>query len=89
MPETYEEGPMQSMSSAPRDGTPVLVLGPKGWRRARYIDCEWLRNDCQVIPGGRVIPGDPDIADCWRPDAYHEGDIELNEARGWKPAAAQ
>jgi hypothetical protein len=75
---------MEPMANAPRDRT-IKVLGPKGWRRARYRDCKWLRIDFEVIPG-RVIPGDPDVADCWAVET-NDGDIELTEARGWKPAA--
>ncbi len=65
---------MKRMSTAPTDGTEILVLGPRGWRRAYYVDCKWLRNS-----------GEPSIRDCWR--TLHGVDIELNEARGWKPAA--
>ena len=66
---------VQPMKKAPRDGRDVLILGPKGWRRCRYVDCKWLRNS-----------GEPTIMDCWRPSTG-ESDIELGEARGWKPAA--
>lgn len=65
---------MQPMSTAPRDRD-ILVLGPKGWRRVWFVDCEWLR---------KGPPGDPSIADCWR--GYYTGDIEMHEARGWKEA---
>lgn len=66
------------MRTAPKDGSEVLVLGPKGWRRAYYVDCQWLRNS-----------GEPTIKDCWRIPEMRESDIELNEARGWKPAATR
>lgn len=68
---------MQPMSTAPRDKD-ILVLGPKGWRRVWFWDCQWLR---EPFLG---MPGDPSVSDCWH--GPHGDDIELNEARGWKPA---
>lgn len=62
---------MQPMETAPKDGRVICVLGPHGWRRAYYVDCSWL-ND-----------GTPDA---WRPEKPHADDIELHQARGWKPA---
>lgn len=67
---------LRPMRTAPKDRD-ILVLGPNGWRRAHYVDCQWLRNS-----------GEPTIKDCWRTEIA-ESDIELNEARGWKPAAAR
>lgn len=77
---------MNPMSAAPRDGRPILVLGPRGWRRARFLDCEWLRQPFEWDEAERRyrLPGDQGITDCWRCDDGN--DIELDEARGWKPA---
>lgn len=75
------------MTTAPKDKD-ILVLGPKGWRRAYYADCEWLRQPFEWEYDGRRyrVDGDPSVTDSWRVIA-DQTDIELNEARGWKPAA--
>lgn len=77
---------MRPMKSAPKD-TDILVLGPTGWRRAYYVDCAWMRKPMTFEHRGvkYTLPAE-DIADCWRTTCGH-GDIELDEARGWKPAA--
>jgi hypothetical protein len=68
---------VRPMETAPRDGTEILILGPKGWWRAYYVDCAWLRDS-----------GEPKIRDCWRcTSGCGHIEIELDEARGWKPAA--
>lgn len=64
---------MQSMENAPTDQE-IMVLGPDGWKRCYFLDCAWLREGDYA----------EDIPDCWRPVDL-SNDIELGEARGWKP----
>ena len=69
---------MHAMTTAPRDGTTVLIRTWSGDVPAYYLDCAWLRADGEDIP------------DCWRPDheegADQDSDIELKDALGWAPA---
>lgn len=68
---------MLPMSTAPRDGTPVMIRTWHGDVEAYYVDCGWLRDD------------EPDVADCWRPvrdNGVDDDDIELYDALGWAPA---
>ena len=64
------------MHTAPRDETIIAVLTNDGWRRVFYCDCRWLREG----------PHAENIPDCWRSAEFCGDDIELSEARGWKPA---
>lgn len=63
------------METAPRDGfTIVWINTDHGEFRAYYLDCGWLRGE------------NPEIDDCWRlADDDSANDIELDEARGWRP----
>lgn len=64
---------MRPMSDAPRDGTTIVVRTWFGDVRARYVDCQWLRDRGEDVP------------DCWRPEERHvdDDDIELANALGW------
>ncbi len=75
----------KAMTSAPRDGTEIIVLARGEERRCWYVDCEWLRRRFEVR--GRVIPGDPEVSDCWR--CEDGDDIELSDAKGWRPVEKQ
>lgn len=67
---------MPTMQTAPKDGRVIVVRGPKGWRRAYYYDCAWLRQGPFA---------DPTITDCWRVDGKAFEEIELDEAQEWRP----
>lgn len=68
---------MRSMTSAPRDGTTVLVRTWHGDVPCYFLDCEWLRD------------GGDEVTDCWRPDhdagAVQDSDVETGDALGWSP----
>jgi hypothetical protein len=70
------------MKSAPRDGSEIEIkVRGRGWVRAYYLDCQWLREP------GDYDDGDPTIRDCWRMPSGH--DVELQSARGWRPASVE
>lgn len=68
----------QPMHRAPRDGSVIVLTTAHGEVRAKYVDCEWMRE-------GDLAES---ITDCWRPvepdSPFADGDIEFKEALGWR-----
>lgn len=71
---------MQPMATAPRDRT-IDVYVRDEWWPVYFVDCRWLREGPDAVPG---------VTDCWRvADLAEEIDLvcldfQLNEPEGWR-----
>jgi hypothetical protein len=73
----------EPMKTAPRDGSEVIIKANGRSNRAYYLDCSWLREPMKFDAIDLTLPGE-NVPDCWRTRGGN--DIELRDAKGWRPA---